>query len=426
MKHFFSKTILLILCSSIFSCQPQTIEPPVDKTGTTRPSGMPVADAVTQTIGPSGGTIVSEDGKMEVEIPAGALTQDVDISIQPIKNTAAGGIGFGYRLLPHGKIFQKKVTLRFRYGNEVRRLSNKEALAIAFQDDKGVWTCVNGTANDTIGHTVTVQSEHFSDWGLIPSLELTPVVKTIGLSESLTLKAVQYVFPVGEDLIVKLGNATSANGGLPEKIDPKYIVRWTLNGPGKIEGKGAEAVYTAPSAKPVQKTATVVCELNVKGIQILLISTIYLIDEGISLSIDGSDWKTYPAMAIAMPALKQYHLGILRTSTDIPEIVLQWPMVTGKNANGMYGWNMLGDEENHVVFEYAEANLQQMYVSVYDDGLGNHDSPGFLSVEEKEEGGKKYITGVFALDKAGLLDNANGQQIKVSSIAGTYKVQRNW
>lgn len=430
-QSYFLKTTLriltMVIAIGLFSCKKsEPVQQPADAKGAIRPVGMPVADATIETIGSGGGTVISEDGKLEIDIPAGALTQDVDISIQPVKNTAAGGLGFAYRLMPHGKQFQKKVTVRFRYGNNARRLSNKEALAIAFQDDKGIWTCVGGTENDTTHAAVSVQTDHFSDWGLIPSLELTPVVKTVGLSESVTLKAVQYVFPLSEDLVVKLEPATSANGGMPGRIDPKYIVRWTLNGPGTISGKGAEAVYTAPSAKPAQKTATVACELNVNGKQVLLISTLYLIDEGISLSIDGRDWKTYPAMAIAMPALQRYHLGSLRTSTDIPEIVFQWPMVSGQSSNGIYGWNMLGDEQNNVVFEYAESNLEQMYASVYDDGVGNHDSPGFLSVEEKEEGGKKYITGVFALDKAGLLDNTNGQQIKVSSIMGTYKVQRNW
>jgi hypothetical protein len=101
-------------------------------------------------------------------------------------------------------------------------------------------------------------------------------------------------------------------------------------------------------------------------------------------------------------------------------------MTVGQKSDGIYGWSMLGEEESHTVFEYAETQLSQMYVSIYDDGIETHDSPGMFSVEEKEEGGKKYVTGVFALDKAGLLDNSTGQQINVSSIIGTYKVQRNW
>lgn len=426
MFPYISKSVLLIMCLSVFSCKHKNPVSSIDQTKKPRPIGIPVAHAIIKTLGNRGGTIVSEDGKLEVEIPAGALTKDIAISIQPIQNTAAGGVGFGYRLLPHGDIFKKRVSLHFHYENELQRLSNKEAITIAFQNEKGIWSCVGHSENDTLSNTISVQTEHFSDWAIIPSLELSPVVQTIGVGESITLKAQKYVFPVGEDLIVQLGTANSANGGVPEKIDPKYIVRWTLYGPGNLSQNGAEAIYTAPSSMQAEKKATVVCELKVKNMPVLLISTIYLINEGITLSVDGSEWKTYPAMAISMPALNQYHLGSLRTSPDVPEIVFQWPMITGKKSNGIYDWNMLGEEENHVAFEFAEETLQQMYVSAYDDGMGNHDSPGFLSVEEKEKSGKKFITGVFILDKAALVDNNTGSQKKISRITGTFKVQRNW
>jgi hypothetical protein len=87
---------------------------------------------------------------------------------------------------------------------------------------------------------------------------------------------------------------------------------------------------------------------------------------------------------------------------------------------------MLGDAEKHVIFEYHEPGFEKMYVSVYDDGMQTRDSGGFLSVDEKEAGGKKYLTGMFSVDQAALIDNNTGDQVKISSVMGLFKVQRSW
>ena len=390
-----------------------------------QPEGQPISDAYTGIVGTDGGLVKSPDGRIEIDIPAGALTEDTEIGIQPLQNTSVSGVGYSYRLTPHGKNFKKKITVRFHYKNDERRLSSKQALEIAYQNENGEWICTGGTVNSMANKTVAVQTDHFSDWALIESMNLTPVVKTIGLNETLTLKAWRYVYPDnGDEFLIPLA-IPNAKIGLPGKMDQQFIVKWTLNGPGKLEAKGAEAVYTAPSSKPANKTATVTLELNVHGKQVLLISTIHLITEGIEISIDGGPWKTYAGMATKMPGLNKYSMANLRLSADLPQIVLMWPMNTAR-ANGIYSWTMLAEEENSVVFQYAEPDLQHMYVAIYDDGVDTRDSGGFLSVEEITEGGKKYLAGVFAVDQAGYLDNSDGSQQKISGIMGTYKVPRNW
>ena len=52
------------------------------------PNGIPVS----KTIGSGGGT-VSIDGAVEIEIPAGALSADTEITIQPVTNNAPNGNG---------------------------------------------------------------------------------------------------------------------------------------------------------------------------------------------------------------------------------------------------------------------------------------------------------------------------------------------
>src|ERR1700733_6919046 len=48
--------------------------------------GSATGNAVSKTIGSSGGSITSEDGKLELIVPAGAVNSDTVFSIQPISN----------------------------------------------------------------------------------------------------------------------------------------------------------------------------------------------------------------------------------------------------------------------------------------------------------------------------------------------------
>ncbi|HEY1022169.1 MAG TPA: hypothetical protein VGE06_07635 [Flavisolibacter sp.] len=425
-----SKNLLLLCFLILASCRKE----PGGGTGTkpgggstvTRPVGQPLGDGYTEFIGPEGGTVISPDGQIEVVIPPGALASETEIGIQPITNTATSGIGNGYRLTPHGNIFQKKVTVKFAYGSKTGRISSSKALEVAYQNEKGAWIGIGNAVNDPAQKTIRIQTDHFSDWALIASMELTPVVKTIGLGESTSLTAVHYIHvPEGDDFLVPL-TVPEAGTGEPVKLYEKYIVGWHLHGPGRLEHNGAEAVYTAPSATPATKTATITAELNVGGKQVLLISTINIIEDGIMISIDGGPWRTYGGMATKVPELGVFSLGSLRVSEDIPQLVVMWPVVSAK-ADGLYHWWMQDSEESNVVFEYVTPDLKKIYASVYEDANKDwRDSGGFLSVEETIKDGKKYLTGMFAIDQAGVINAETGEQTGISTIAGTFNVLRSW
>ncbi|WP_109698127.1 hypothetical protein [Chitinophaga deserti] len=418
-----------LIIMSLFACK-KTESLPAEPPGVqvvARPIGEAAGELLTQTVGVEGGVLSSADGNIEIVIPAGALDSDTEIGIQPLHNTAISGIGNSYRLTPHGKSFKKPVTVRFNYAKYLSRLSNSDGIEIATQNEKGQWICPGGTLNDKNGKVISVQTNHFSDWAFIASMELSPVVKTIGLGETVTLRGLRYIHPTqGDDWVVPL-TAPNAGTGEPLLIESKYMVKWTLQGPGKLEGKGAEARYVAPDkVSGNTTTATVTLELNVKGKQVLLISTIYLITDGINISINNQPWHTYAGMATFVPETGKFTIGSLRITEDIPQIVFLIPRKPGQKTDGIYAWSMPGEEETSVSFEYAEPGLQKMYVSVYDDGNETRDSGGFISVEEIEENGKKYLTGVFAIDQAGIIKTATGEQVGVTGIKGTLKVQRNW
>ncbi len=61
------------------------IEPP-DSTG----FGISDGKLVSKLIGPAGGSMAADDGRVELIFPAGALTANTNISIQPITNKLNG------------------------------------------------------------------------------------------------------------------------------------------------------------------------------------------------------------------------------------------------------------------------------------------------------------------------------------------------
>ncbi|HEV7331532.1 MAG TPA: hypothetical protein VGN63_10880 [Flavisolibacter sp.] len=390
-----------------------------------QPVGQPIDDAYTEFIGVEGGTVKSPDGQVAITIPEGALSEETEIGIQTLTNTTPGGIGFGYRLTPHGTAFKKKVSVTFSYKNVAGRISSSKALEIAYQNEKGVWTSVGKAQKDPVKKTITIQTDHFSDWALVASMELSPVVKTLSLNETVTLKALRYIHEMDDDLLVPLGYP-EAGTGEPKLIEQGYVVRWTLNGPGQLQAKGNEAVYKAPSSVGAQRTATITLELNIKGAQVLLISTILLVDGSIDISIDGGPWKTYAGIATKTPGLSRFSLGNTRTSADLPQIIFFWP-ATSQRSDGIYSWSQFGHENTNVVFQYVTPDLQQIYTSVFEEE--NHDvrdSGGFIQVEEVEENGKKYIKGMFAIDQSGIYGRETAEQIRVGKAMGIFKVLRTW
>lgn len=62
-------------------------------------------DATGETIGPRGGTLVSEDGRFSLDIPAGALEADLDLSIEEVECGLGEAIGSCYAVFPRGTTF---------------------------------------------------------------------------------------------------------------------------------------------------------------------------------------------------------------------------------------------------------------------------------------------------------------------------------
>lgn len=228
------------------------------------PKGDPQGTAATQLIDAAGGSLTSADGRVTLDIPAGALSIATTISIQPITNTTSNGLGLNYRLEPEGTIFAVPVSLTFH-------LSVTEALAIAStfvttQHADGLWYSQPNQQRDGNAQTVGVNTTHFSDWGLAETLLLKPAEQRVKNGAGATFTAEILVLnPEGDEL----SNSGEELGvPIPASLDKQFSAKkvWAVNGIqggntqiGQIRDPGS---FTAPNKAPTPNKVTVTLTLE--------------------------------------------------------------------------------------------------------------------------------------------------------------------
>lgn len=287
MKKLFI-TLLALLTACFISCN-QTDEPitpgqdPMQIEGAVRPVGTSLGSAFTQLIGPAGGSVQSPDGTLTLTVPAGALKTSTEVGIEPITSTCLGSIGHGWRLTPHGETFAKPVEITLNYASLKDSITLPNALGLAYQDDKGIWRFIGASTINHLTHTLTLSTNHFSDWALLHWMTLSPIAERLHEKEQVTLKALQYIALVDKEDEYLVPIAPNYEDGYPvgdpQPLPQKYIKKWSLAGAGKLtpSANGREAVYTAPDNIRTTEIAAVSLSLQGFSGQPFLVSNLTLL-----------------------------------------------------------------------------------------------------------------------------------------------------
>lgn len=230
--------------------------------------GTPNGAATNAIIGAAGGTLSSSDGALSIDIPAGALASDTDITIQPITNTAWGGIGGGYRLTPDGLTFAQPVDLVYDVAPEDLAGSAPAFLGVAFQTDEGFWQVVESASYDESAGTFTATTTHFTDYSLIQGLQIRPYSASIGTGGTVNLE-VKYCH---EEVI---GGVIIVYNCDDELAPLGTFSNWSVNGiaggnatVGRVQilgGDDMKARYTAPTSVPQNNPVAVSVDVAVTG-----------------------------------------------------------------------------------------------------------------------------------------------------------------
>lgn len=246
MKHYLTAAFLFFLSA----CKTQ--DPGPSTGGGPTDVGNPQGEVVSQVVGASGGTLVSSDGSVRLEIPAGALSSDTRISIQPISNEAPNGVGLAYRFLPDGTQFHKpaRLTMSFRGASSAAY----DPIRIAFQDKDAFWYPAEEVSANSDTREVTVSMPHFSDWSVVEMQQL----------ENIHLQGDKGFLDLGESAELQVLELEPLTPGKPLKRRPATVRMWEVTGSGNgtIQANGNSAVYTAPTTLPQQNPVVITVEVK--------------------------------------------------------------------------------------------------------------------------------------------------------------------
>lgn len=109
--------------------------------------------AVGDQVGRDGGVVVSDDGRMALEIPAGALDERVEITITAVAGPD-GSRSDLYMMEPMGLVFERPVTITFDYDGETLGDAAADDLTLVAQREAG-WTYLGDQRVDDEDQTLS-------------------------------------------------------------------------------------------------------------------------------------------------------------------------------------------------------------------------------------------------------------------------------
>ncbi|HKQ67839.1 MAG TPA: hypothetical protein VJT73_00800 [Polyangiaceae bacterium] len=116
-------------------------------------------------IGPEGGVVSSDSGKLKLTIPAGSLLSQISILILPMEAWPDGAIGPVFQISPSGIKFDPPATLTFDYASVDLGAVDPAKLLVASASGS-TWAPLTSTV-DPVRKTVSASLAHLSIYGIV-------------------------------------------------------------------------------------------------------------------------------------------------------------------------------------------------------------------------------------------------------------------
>jgi hypothetical protein len=232
--------------------------------------GKPDGQQVTREIDDDGGTIVSDDGKLELIFPKGALSKKKKITIQPVTNLAANGRGKTYNMEPSGLQFNKPVQIIFHYSDNEMQGTLAELKGIAMQDDKGKWSALQNIILDSINKTITSEIFHFSSYSSFDKMVLKPASARVKVEKTAEM-VIQFADSPAEESDAARKNEDYLPPLPPTIPSPEWSVNGARNGSRNFGwitnsvGAPGSATFNAPANVPDDNPVAV--SVHLKGLK---------------------------------------------------------------------------------------------------------------------------------------------------------------
>jgi hypothetical protein len=240
-------------------------------------------------IGPEGGSISSQDQRLTLTVPKGALRTATTISVQAVSERAPGQVGDAFEISPASVRFDKPASLTLTL-DDAHADSAAQLHVASKRGDEWIWyptRPVEQVAEAEVSETGT--------FSLVPGAQILPGEAKVKLASALGLEIVRCTAEPPEDPTadpVVLGYKCEKGG-----LSAIFAKDWSVNGvkggtvsTGTIAASGsgasanATAQFLAPFAKPAQNpvAVSVVVELGDEDEPTLtstLVSNVEIVDD---------------------------------------------------------------------------------------------------------------------------------------------------
>lgn len=313
MKKYFSIILSLFLLGfSACKTTDNTINPETGPneeggTGVVTEVGKPLGVPVSATIGPGGGKITTADGKLTLEIPAGALEKTENIKLQLTERTFPSGVGPAFSVEPKDLKLKKPVSFIWHHGEDGVNGSAPEATGIAYQTEDGDWKGKVDVEIDKVKYSIRARMPNFlHPMAFYEQYYMAPIAQELLPNQRVLLTVFfepghhESEHQTPDELFVPILGPRTA-------LDKMDLKDWQLNGLTKISdqqkkvmgtldliGQGAQAMYIAPECvlpKNYSPTAvSVKLNLKQKG-QIILVCQMTVEDPKNEVTVNGINIK---------------------------------------------------------------------------------------------------------------------------------------
>ena len=392
--------------------------------GAKRPVGTRLEAPKTAVIGPAGGTLSSRDNRLKINIPAGALAANTTIGVAAITSTSEAALGNSYELTPHMN-FAKPVTVTMSYTDYVDTVGGGCGAAIGYQDSAGVWKIRTNRTVDEIKQTVSVQTNHFSNWAQLTPFRMLPGYSIIKPKEEVILKVGAYVL-IGPGAKDPCGFLSANGEDVPVEeyfvVPDHFIDKWIFlgqdtEGAGTLKRLAKGASYTASNYDaPTFNPVTVLAFFRNSVVPFTAKIEVRPVSLGVFINV-GTTTYVY-SKAYAYGSTGDY--GVVWQSAE-----------QGNVFHGGMGWTIAGtgtrnwSDDTQFLWEPEGTSPRLIYQSYWDDGLKV--SSGNINITQFGKVGE-IVEGTFSISNAGQYKAATAttdvEYIGIKPITGRFRVIR--
>jgi hypothetical protein len=119
-----------------------------------------------ETVGPRGGTVVSDDGRFSLEIPEGALDTEVQIRIHAVECEPETAVGPCYEVTPRGMGFHVPAVVTYELGGMKLDALDPHRLNVIAERDEG-WNVLADRIVDLDDELLSASAMYLSSYAIV-------------------------------------------------------------------------------------------------------------------------------------------------------------------------------------------------------------------------------------------------------------------